>query len=152
MKRQRPKTEDQELIQGLLGRTKFLMLNIELVKSLGPNAACYLTYLLDKAEYLLKSEQISSLDDGFYVFRRDITRSINLNSYYQRKVEEILSELEILRVVEMRHNGETWNQYYLNIVSIFELIENNKKEEINTLFVGKEGVESLYPPPINFAG
>jgi hypothetical protein len=152
MKRQRPRTEDQELIQGLLGRTKFLMLNIELVKSLGPNAACYLTYLLDKAEYLLKSEQISSLDDGFYVFRRDITRTINLNSYYQRKVEETLSELEILRVVEMRHNGETWNQYYLNIVNIFELIENNKKEELNTLFVGKEGVESLYPPPINFAG
>ncbi len=133
MKRQKPKSEDQELIYALLGKNKFLMLNLELVRALGPNAACYLTYLLDKAEFLLKSQQISSLEEGFYVLRRDLFRSLNLSTYHQKKIEDQLKELKILEIEEMRHNGDTWNQYYINIVYIFELLDENKVLETSNL-------------------
>jgi hypothetical protein len=115
--------EDQELIRNILGRNKFLMLNLNLVKALRPDGACYLTFLLDKAEYLLSTGDISSLDEGFYVFRRDFQQNIGLNIYYQKKIEASLEVLGLIRIVENRERGETWNQYYLIIDKIFELVE-----------------------------
>jgi hypothetical protein len=149
MKNYKQKTEDQELIIALLGKNKFLMLNLELVRALGPNAACYLTYLLDKAEFLLKSQQIKTLEEGFYVLRRDLFRTLNLTAYHQRKIEDQLKELKILEVEEMRYNGDTWNQYYINIVYIFELLESNKQEP-NTFILEGKGVKSFNPPPQKF--
>lgn len=120
------RNEDQELIRNILGRNKFLMLNLNLVKTLRPDGACFLTFLLDKAEYVLSTGAINSLDEGFYVFRRDFEQNIGLNTYYQKKVEAQLEFLELIKIVEFREKGETWNQYYLNIDNIFSLVEGSE--------------------------
>jgi hypothetical protein len=117
--------EDQELIRSILGKDKFLMLNINMIKHLNPNGATFLTYLLDKAEYLLNSKLISSLDDSFYVFRRDFRKNLCLSDYQQRLIESRLKELQIISVVEKRESGETWNEYKINIYKVVELLETD---------------------------
>lgn len=116
-------SEDQELIRAILGKDKFLMLNMNMVKVLNPNCAVFLTYLLDKAEYLLSLKQIKSLDNSFYVYRREFNNNFGLSSYQQRQIESKLKALELIEVVEMRKVGETWNDYKLNIDKIYDLIE-----------------------------
>ena len=116
-------SEDQELIRAILGKDKFLMLNMNMVKVLNPNCAVLLTYLLDKAEYLLSLKQIKSLDNSFYVYRREFNNNFGLSSYQQRQIESKLKALELIEVVEMRKVGETWNDYKLNIDKIYDLIE-----------------------------
>lgn len=117
--------EDQELIRSILGKDKFLMLNINMIKHLNPNGATFLTYLLDKAEYLLNSKLISSLDDSFYIFRRDFRKNLCLSDYQQRLIETKLKQLEIICVVEKRESGETWNEYKINIYKVVELLETD---------------------------
>jgi hypothetical protein len=117
--------EDQELIRSILGKDKFLMLNINMIKHLNPNGACFLTYLLDKAEYLLNSKLISSLDDSFYIFRRDFRKNLCLSDYQQRLIETKLKTLQIITVIEKREAGETWNEYKINIYKVVELLEQD---------------------------
>ena len=119
--------EDQELIRAILGRDKFLMIPVGFVQKLSPNVACYLVFLLDKAEYLLISKQIMTLDDSFYVFRRDFRKNLGLSDYQQRLIESRLKELQILNVIERREAGETWNEYKLNINKVGELLVSPKE-------------------------
>jgi hypothetical protein len=118
-------SEDQELIRAILGKNKFLMLNINMIKKLTPNGACFLTYLLDKSEFLLKSGLIHSLNDSFYVYRRDFRENLSLSDYQQKVIETKLKDLEILSVIEQREQGETWNEYILDIYKIGELVEES---------------------------
>lgn len=125
--------EDQELIRAILGKDKFLMLNIKMIRHLTPNGACYLTYLLDKAEYLLNSKLIHSLNESFYVFRRDFRRDLSLSDYQQRLIESKLKEMEIINVIEKREAGETWNEYKINIQEVFNLLEQNTTPPLKKL-------------------
>lgn len=136
------RTEDQELIRGILGRNKFLMLNLNLVKALRPDGACYLTFLLDKAEYLLSIGEINTLNEGFWCFRREIENKIGLNAYYQRKIEDHLTSAGLISITEKRELGETWNEYIINIAEIFLLVEPENVEH---------PLKTLHPPPVKFA-
>lgn len=121
------KTEIEEIIRGILGKDKFLMVNMKLVKELTPNGALFLTYLLDKLEYLVKTKAIDETE-GFYVFRRDFVEKLSLSSYQQRNIERVLEFKGLLKVKEERVNGETFNRYYLNLNNIFELVEEEKEK------------------------
>lgn len=121
------KTEIEEIIRGILGRDKFLMVNLKLVKELTPNGALFLTYLLDKMEYLIKSKSIDE-GEGFYVYRRDFIEKLSLSAYQQRNIERDLEFKGLIKVEEERVKGETFNKYYLNISNIFELVEADKQE------------------------
>lgn len=116
------KTEIEEIIRGILGKDKFLMVNLKLVKALTPNGALYLTYLLDKFEFLVKSKAIDE-NEGFYVFRRDFVEKLSLSHYQQRNIERDLELKELLKVEEERVKGETFNRYHLNLAKIYELVE-----------------------------
>ncbi len=110
------------MIRGILGKDKFLMLNMTLIKKLDPNSACFLTYLLDKYEFLVKSKQIEDID-GMSIYRRELTDKLNLSPYQQRKIENQLSSLNLISVKEVRVEQETFNLYYFNISEIYDFVE-----------------------------
>jgi hypothetical protein len=115
-------TEIEEMIRGILGRDKFLMLNMVLLKKLQPNGACFLTFLLDKYEFLVKSKQMTE-DEGMSIYRREITQKLGLSPYQQRKIEKELFTLNLIRVQEVRVELETFNLYYFNILEIYNFVE-----------------------------
>lgn len=118
------KNDDQELIRSILGKDKFLMLNTKLLMNLGPNAACMITYLLDKLDFLLMTKQIASADEPFQVYRRDFKRSLSLSPYQQKVIEKDLYNFGILFVEEKRYQGETWNDYQINLEALVEVIDS----------------------------
>lgn len=120
MKKQ--KHEIEETIRAILGTDKFLMLNLKLVRELTPDGACFLTYILDKYEYLVKSNLIGEVD-GMYVYRREIRNKLGLTDYKQRNIESMLKAKGLLEVIEERVQGETFNKYYPKIVNIWSLVE-----------------------------
>ena len=118
-------TEIELIIRSILGKDKFLMLNLKLVKELTPNGACFLTYLLDKYEYLVKSNLLEDYD-GMYLYRREITNKLSLSPYQQRNIESDLKNRDLIEVKEERIQGETFNKYYLNLSNIYNLVEKVK--------------------------
>jgi hypothetical protein len=118
-------SEIEIIIRSILGKDKFLMLNLKLVKELTPNGACFLTYLLDKYEYLVKSSLLEDYD-GMYLYRREITNKLSLSPYQQRNIEADLKSRDLIDVKEERIQGETFNKYYLKISNIYELVEGLK--------------------------
>ena len=116
------KTEIEELIRGILGKNKFLMLNITMIQKLTPNVACFLTYLLDKYEYLVKSKQLSEFE-GMSIYRRELTKKLALSPYQQKAIENILKSKGFIDIKEQRVEGETFNLYYLHIHNIHNFLE-----------------------------
>jgi len=112
------------VIQTILGRNKFVMLNLNMLKKLGPNTACFLTFILDRADYLEQSNQISSVgDEGLFLYRADIQDKVGISPYTQRVVEKQLSELEIMIVVEEKlKDNQTRNRYYIDIYKLDEYL------------------------------
>lgn len=117
------KTEIEEIISGILGTDKFLMVNLKLVKLLNPNGALFLTYLLDKYSFLIKSKAIRE-GEGMYVFRREINQKLSLSNYQQKNIESELKSKGLIEVVEERVQGETFNNYYINLYNIFDLLND----------------------------
>jgi hypothetical protein len=129
------KTEIEEMVRAILGKDKFLMLNLNMVRKLTPNGACLLTYLLDKYEYLVKSKQLQDTE-GMSIYRRELLQKLSLSPYQQRSIESDLKSKGLLMVVEQRVQGETFNLYYLDMITIYNFLEEeidpikklNKKE------------------------
>lgn len=124
MKNKIKKTEIEEIIRSILGKDKFLMLNKTLIKKLTPNGACLITYLLDKYEYLIKTKSLNE-DEGMYIFRRELTQELGLSKYQQRIIESDLMSKELINVVEVRTNNETFNTYYFNLYNLYEFVTND---------------------------
>lgn len=109
--------KNNSVIQKILGRNKYIMLNAVMLKRLGPNAACFLTFILDRADFLEQSNQINSVeDDGLFLYRADITEKVGISPYTQRQVEKQLADLEIMAVVEEKlKDNQTRNRYYISL-------------------------------------
>jgi hypothetical protein len=118
------RTKDS-VIQKILGRDKFIMLNAEMLRKLGPEAACFLTFVLDRADFLEQSNQISSVgDDGLFLYRSDISNKVGISPYTQRKVEKQLADLEIMIVVEEKlKDNQTRNRYYIDIFKLDDFLD-----------------------------
>jgi hypothetical protein len=122
MKKSKFVNEDQELLKTILGTNKFLMLNLNLVKKLSPNGAVMLTYILDRAIWFLDKKEINSLDEGFFIYRRHF-RDLGISVYQQTMLESKFKELGLLEVNLIHAQGDTWNEYKINLTSIAEYIE-----------------------------
>ena len=116
--------DDQELLRTILGTNKFLMLNLNMVKKLSPNGAVMLTYILDRAIWFLETKQISSLDEGFFIYRRFFT-DLGISLYQQTSLESKFKQLGLLEVKLMQAQGETWNEYKVNVLAIAEFIQQD---------------------------
>jgi hypothetical protein len=128
MEKRKRKTEDQELVRCILGRDKFLMLNLKLVKLVGLNEAVVLTYILDKIEHTLSWDKYV-IDNGIIVFRKDIEGRFGLSDYQQRKVERNLTDIGILNVIPTFDGLNTYNLYFINL----ELLVSKLDELITKL-------------------
>ena len=115
--------EDQELIRAILGKDKFLMLNLKLVKTIGLNEAVYLTYILDKLEYNLNWND-NIVDTGIVIFRKDIETKFKLSEFQQRRIEKSLTEQELLSIKLMFDGVIRYNIYKVNITKLFELLNS----------------------------
>lgn len=111
---------NNSIIQKILGRSKFIMLNAIMLKKLGPDAACFLTFVLDRADFLEQSGQISSVsDEGLFLYRGDITDKVGISPYTQRRIEKMLEDLELMVVVEEKlADNQTRNRYYIDIIQL----------------------------------
>jgi hypothetical protein len=110
--------EDQELIRAILGKDKFLMLNLKLVQLIGLNEAVILTYVLDKMEYNLKWNK-DVLSTGIVIYRKDIEYRFKLSDYQQRKVEKNLVEEGLLTINTIFDGINTYNNYNINLEELF---------------------------------
>ena len=110
--------EDQELIRAILGKDKFLMLNLKLVQLIGLNEAVILTYVLDKMEYNLKWNK-DVLSTGIVIYRKDIENRFKLSDYQQRKVEKNLVEEGLLIINTIFDGINTYNNYNINLEELF---------------------------------
>lgn len=122
MKKNKFVNEDQELLKTILGTNKFLMLNLNLVKKLTPNGAVMLTYIMDRAIWFLDTKEINSLEDGFFIYRRHF-KDLGISIYQQTMLESKFKELNLLEVKLVSAQGETWNEYKLNLTAIVEFIQ-----------------------------
>jgi|LakMenE18May11ns_1017448.scaffolds.fasta_scaffold9719032_3 hypothetical protein len=123
------KTLDGQLIRELLGKSKFLMLNLDMVKKIGLNESLLLTYLLDKFEYFLEIDS-NILNSGMVFYRTDIEDKIGLSSYTQRKSEKKLSDLKIIQVEIYFDNKHTYNIYKINMEKLVEIVVNTPLENL----------------------
>lgn len=124
IKQTRGKVENS-LIQKILGRDKYVMLNLVMLRKLGPDAACFLTFVLDRADFLEKSNQIDSVSyDGLFLYRSDIQEKVGISPYTQRRIEKYLSELEIMVVVEEKlKDNQTRNRYYVSLEKLDQFLD-----------------------------
>jgi hypothetical protein len=116
---------NNSIIQKILGRNKYIMLNAVMLKKLGPDAACFLTFVLDRADFLEQSGQISSVsDEGLFLYRADIAERVGISPYTQRRVEKVLADLEIMIVVEEKlKDNQTRNRYYIDLMNLDSFLD-----------------------------
>jgi hypothetical protein len=118
------KNEDQELIREILGKNKYLMLNLSLVSMYGVEVACMLVYILDKIEYAINIKK-DALDTGVVIFRKDFENLFKISPFKQRKNENILIEDGILSVYVQQNELTTYNFYKVNLEMLYHKMETN---------------------------
>lgn len=125
IKEKRMNKKSNSIIQKILGRDKYIMLNAVMLKKLGPDAACFLTFVLDRADYLEQINKISSVEDeGLFLYRSDIQEKVGISPYTQRKVEKQLAELELMIVVEEKlSDNQTRNRYFIDLVNLDNFLD-----------------------------
>jgi hypothetical protein len=115
------KTIDSQIIREILGKNKFLMLNLDMIKKLGLNETLLLTYLLDKFEYFSSKDE-NILNRGMVFYRIDIEETVGLTAHLQRKAEMKLKSLDILTVEMKFENKLTYNIYKVNLEKLVQAI------------------------------
>ena len=122
---QTTRKESNSIITKILGRDKFVMLNMGMLAKLGANAACFLTFILDRADFLEKSGQIKSVEeDGLFIYRSDLTKKLGLSNYQQRVIEKELIQLNILSVVEEKlQDNQTRNRYRIDLFELDRFLD-----------------------------
>lgn len=127
--KQTTKRETNSIITKILGRDKFIMLNMVMLSKLGADAACFLTFILDRADFLEKSGQIKSVeDDGLFIYRSDLTKKLGLSNYQQRVIERELKQLNILSVVEEKlTDNQTRNRYRVDLLELDNFLDKEEQ-------------------------
>ena len=121
----------------LLSSTAFLVLNKELAKQVGLNAAVLLADLISKEEYFIAK---GMTDGWFFNTEANIERDTTLTPYQQRKC---LKTLKKHQLIEVKRKGVPAKQFFkineelviniLNNLSFNKPITINKNKEIKTI-------------------
>ena len=90
----------------LLSSTAFIVLNKELAKQVGINAAILLADLISKEEYFIAN---GMTDGWFFNTENNIELDTTLNSYHQRTSLKILKDFKL---IEVKRRGMPAKQYF----------------------------------------
>lgn len=112
---------DQRIIREILGKDKFLMLNLDMIKKLGLTESLLLTYMLDKFDYFVSIND-KIIDTGMIFYRIDIEDKLGISAYHQRKAEKKLTTLEIIKVETIYEEKLTYNLYKLNLNKLVDVL------------------------------
>jgi len=116
------KNDDQQLIRAILGKDKYFMFNVSLLKAIGLEGAALITYILDKIEYRINIEP-DALDKGVIIYRNELEEIFGMSPYRQRRVERALEDKQILSVKEIRTELNTYNLYSVDLENLWSLIK-----------------------------
>jgi hypothetical protein len=123
------KTEDQEIIKGILGKTQFLQIPLRFTRLFGPDAACMLVYIADKIFYKLNIDPYA-VDNGVIIYRTEFEKEFGLTSYKQRTVEKLLTSKGVMTVEVVHNELQTYNLYRLEIYKLWELQQDTPPKKI----------------------
>ena len=117
----------------LLGSTSFLILNKQLAKHIGLNAAVLLADLISKEEYFISNGMV---DGWFFNTESNIELDTTLNSYQQRKCLKILKENNFIKV---KRKGIPAKQYFkINEEQVLQFLNNLSNNNLTTINKNKE--------------
>jgi hypothetical protein len=117
----------------LLSSTAFLVLNKELARKVGLNAAVLLADLISKEEYFIAN---GMTDDWFFNTENNIEKDTTLTPYQQRKCIQLLKQEGL---IEIKRKGIPAKQYFkINIELVVNILENLSFNKLTTINKNKE--------------
>lgn len=116
------KTEEQEILRGILGRTTWLQIPLSFTSRFGPDAACMLVYIIDRILYKLNIDPYA-LENGVIVYRNEFHKTFNLTDHKQKTVEKLLKEQGYMTVEVIRNELQTYNLYRVDIYKLWDLTQ-----------------------------
>jgi hypothetical protein len=117
----------------LLSSTAFLVLNKELSKQVGLNAAVLLADLISKEEYFIAK---GMTDGWFFNTETNIERDTTLTAYQQRKC---LKTLKKHQLIEVKRKGVPAKQFFkINEQLIIKFLNNLSLSKCTTINKNKE--------------
>lgn len=120
-------------MKGLLSSTAFIVLNKDLARQVGINAAILLADLISKEQYFIEKGMI---DGWFFNTESNIEKDTTLNSYHQRKCIKILKENDLIQV---KRKGIPAKQYFkINEEQVVRIFNNLSCEFLTTINKNKE--------------
>mgnify|MGYP003655668549 CR=1 FL=1 len=117
----------------LLSSTAFLVLNKELAKQVGLNAAVLLADLISKEEYFIAK---GMTDGWFFNTEANIERDTTLTAYQQRKC---LKTLKKHQLIEVKRKGVPAKQFFkINEQLVIKFLHNLSLSKCTTINKNKE--------------
>jgi hypothetical protein len=117
----------------LLSSTAFLVLNKQLARQIGLNAAILLADLISKEEYFISR---GMTDGWFFNTESNIEVDTTLNSYHQRKCIKILKKEGM---IEVKRKGIPAKQYFkINEEQVLQILNNLSFKNSITINKNKE--------------
>jgi len=117
----------------LLSSSAFIVLNKELAKKIGINAAVMLADLISKEEYFINN---GMTDGWFFNTEANIEQDTTLNPYMQRKC---LKTLKSENLVEVKRKGIPAKQYFkINEQQVIQILNNLSVKNYTTINKNKE--------------
>jgi len=117
----------------LLSSTAFLILNKQLARQIGLNAAILLADLISKEEYFINN---GMTDSWFFNTESNIEEDTTLNPYTQRKCIKILKEKGF---IEVKRKGIPAKQYFkINEEQVLQILNNLSIKNSTTINKNKE--------------
>jgi hypothetical protein len=117
----------------LLSSTAFIVLNKELAKQVGINAAILLADLISKEEYFIAN---GMTDGWFFNTENNIELDTTLNSYHQRTSLKILKDFKL---IEVKRRGIPAKQYFkINENQVMQILTNLSCKNSTTSYAKNE--------------
>lgn len=112
---------DLEIINELLGKDRFLRLNLQFCKLLGIESAVVLTHILDAITFELYGNPNAN-QQGVKIYRSKLTDLYGLSIHKQQKAEKVLVEQGIISI-KLIYNKETKQSYNFYKIDLSVLAE-----------------------------
>lgn len=120
-------------MKNLLSSTAFIVLNKDLARHVGINAAILLADLISKEQYFIEK---GMTDGWFFNTESNIEKDTTLNSYHQRKCVKVLKENGLIQV---KRKGIPAKQYFkINEEQVVRIFNNLSCEFLTTINKNKE--------------
>lgn len=117
------------VLSSLLASSKYIIVNKDLIKTLGLNEAIILGELCSEFSYW---ESINQLDNNYFYSTRDnIYKNTGINAHFQRIAIKNLEEKQILKTEKRGIPCKTY--YKINELKILEYLQNTQLSSKNSV-------------------